>query len=134
MTDTQIEPRAELPEPERAAPHSVAQRLALAVEHQSFSGPLPPPDMLLAYNAIHPDFAERILRMTEKEAANRHVVTRRAQWLAAIETGTGQAFGLIVSLAAFGTSAWLGYLGHPAAAATIGSATLVALVRGECDQ
>jgi len=37
-----------------------------------FSGPLPPPDALAHYNNIIPGAAERILRMAESEAENRH--------------------------------------------------------------
>lgn len=44
------------------------------------------------------------------------------------ETSIGQWFGLIATLAAFGTVAWLAFLGHPGAAATVGGTTIVGLV------
>lgn len=37
-----------------------------------FSGPLPPPEILIKYNDAVPDAAERILSMAEREAAHRH--------------------------------------------------------------
>lgn len=91
----------------------------------SFSGPLPPPDVLKKYQAIQPDFPERILRLTEKEAEHRHEITRKAVWIDGAEVLVGQVFGLIVALSSFAVA---GYLGHPAAASVIGSGTIVGLV------
>lgn len=100
----------------------------IEVSGEFFSGPLPPPAVLRQYNEIQPDFAERLLRLTETEAEHRRQVTTRAQRDDAIETVLGQVFALIVSLAAFGTAAWLGFLGHPAAASVIGGSAIVGLV------
>jgi len=41
-------------------------------ETKIFSGPLPPPDMLAAYNQVFPGCAERIVTMAEKEQGHRH--------------------------------------------------------------
>jgi uncharacterized membrane protein len=73
-------------------------------------------------------FAERLLRLTETEAEHRRSITARAQRQDAIETAVGQVFALIIALAAFGTTAWLGFLGHAGAASIVGGTTIVALV------
>ena len=39
-----------------------------------FSGPLPPPSLMSAYEDIFPGFAERIMAMAEKEQNNRHAI------------------------------------------------------------
>jgi len=96
--------------------------------HISFQGPLPPPEILQRYKDIQPDFPERILRLTEEEAAHRRDITRKAVWIDGIETIIGQIFGLVVALAAFITTNVLGYFGHPAAASIVGSSTIVGLV------
>lgn len=46
------------------------KRMIIAARQQ-FSGPLPPPDMLLKYNDIVPDGAERIIVMAEKQQNHR---------------------------------------------------------------
>lgn len=47
------------------------------VVQRSFSGPLPPPDLLREYNQIVPGLAERIARMAEKEQDHRHYFERK---------------------------------------------------------
>ncbi len=42
--------------------------------HQSFSGPLPHPDLLRHYNEILPGVAERIFSMAEAEAEHQHAM------------------------------------------------------------
>lgn len=42
-----------------------------AAIHRSFSGPLPPPEVMAAYERVYPGTAERILAMVEKQAAHR---------------------------------------------------------------
>jgi uncharacterized membrane protein len=101
---------------------------SISVTSQLFAGPLPHPSILKQYNEIQPDFAERILRLTEGEAEHRRFLTLRAQRIDGIETVLGQIFALVVALAAFATAAWLGYLGHPAAASIVGGSTVAALV------
>ena len=48
-------------------------KTALIASHSSFfSGPLPPPEILIRYNDATPDAADRILKMAEKQAEYRH--------------------------------------------------------------
>lgn len=49
----------------------VVSALMLQFERTSWKGPLPPPDKLKEYNDAVSDGAERILRMTEKQAEHR---------------------------------------------------------------
>lgn len=41
-------------------------------ESHQFSGPIPHPEILRQYDLVNPGFAERIIRMAEKESENRH--------------------------------------------------------------
>lgn len=45
------------------------------IAHAEWSGPIPPPAALAAYQKIVPDAAERILKMAEEEAACRRKIT-----------------------------------------------------------
>jgi hypothetical protein len=47
----------------------------------TFSGPLPPPDLLAGYNAALPDGADRIVRLAEEQAAHRRRLEARGQVL-----------------------------------------------------
>jgi uncharacterized membrane protein len=94
----------------------------------SFSGPLPPPNLLRQYQDIQPDFPERLLSLTEQEAAHRRDVTRKAMRLDAVETVIGQVFGLVVALAAMTMVGYLGYLGYPVASVVFGFGALSSLV------
>lgn len=86
------------------------------VAAQAFSGPLPPPDLV-----------ERLMRLTESEAAHRHALETQA--LAASERieARGQRYGLLIGLAALAVAGMALLLGHEKAAMTIGGTTVVGL-------
>jgi uncharacterized membrane protein len=60
----------ETPKPEKLS-RVIHEAIQLELR-SSFSGPLPPPQILRGYNEIIPDGAERLLQMAEKEQAHRH--------------------------------------------------------------
>lgn len=113
----------------RVAPKDGANHIQVEQRPEFFSGPLPPPATLRQFDEIAPAFAERLLRLTETEteAEHRRSIVTRAQRQDAIETAVGQVFALIIALAAFRTTAWLGFLGHAGAASIVGGTTIVAL-------
>lgn len=91
-----------------------------------FSGPLPRPELLAAYNEIIPDGAERIMRLTEKEQDHRHEWERNQQTLVGIvahqEYGTtsrGQLFGLVVAILIMATGIAFMLVGYPKSGASI---------------
>jgi uncharacterized membrane protein len=57
----------------QAAPNQIA----FHQQQISFSGPLPPPNILARYNEVVPDAAERILRMAENQATHRQAIERK---------------------------------------------------------
>ncbi len=103
-----------------------------SVTHQlrqsSFSGPVPHPDILLGYNEIVPDAAERILRMAEQDAEHQRNIEMTALKAAASETKRGQIFGLLIGLSALIVSGAAAYLGQTEVAMMIGGTTVVGLV------
>lgn len=104
----------------------IIRREVLAVA--SFSGPLPPPEILARYNEAIPDGAERIMVMAELQ--NKHRMSletrvveadiRRANW--------GLAAGFIVAMVGLIVAYLMVDGGHTTAGITIGSLDLVSLV------
>lgn len=86
--------------------------------HQA--GPLPTPDMLSEYERVLPGLAERIVQLTEKEAAHRHQVEDRQ--LDIVEADSRRAARLSA------TSLWISAV---IMAMIIGAALAIALIAGE---
>jgi len=95
---------------------------------QSFSGPLPHPELLENYNDIIPGAAERILSLAEAEAAHQHDIELLALQCASNEARLGQWFGLIIGICAFITVIISVILGAEKTAMVVGGTTVVGLV------
>ena len=77
------------------------------VQGASFSGPLPPPSMLTAYNNAVPNAAERILAMAEKQAAHRQNLEERVVKGNIVNQYLGSVFGFILGAIAIGGGIYL---------------------------
>lgn len=95
---------------------------------QAYSGPLPPPSWVEHYAEIQSDFPERILSLTEREAAHRHEIQRDLADSTIRDTRRGQVFGLVVACAVLLVAALALTLDHPLVAGILGGGTLVSLV------
>ena len=82
------------PEPDRQSDQTVTHDLSQRVEF--FSGPLPPPAALKAYNEAHPDAADRILRMAELQSEHRRMAATKEQR----KSARGQVFGFVIAMTA----------------------------------
>lgn len=98
--NTELQTSAEhTPEPtDQPTPNSV-------VVHQSFSGPLPPPSALIQYNHAHPDAAERIIAMSEKQQAHRHKLEAKVVG----SDNFRASFGLVLGASIAVTALWMAY-------------------------
>jgi uncharacterized membrane protein len=85
-------------------PQQVADQSTFLVQQQSFTGPIPPPQILEAYERILPGSADRILKMAEKQSDHRQGLERQVVVgnLAAQARGQHYAFGLCALLFAGG--------------------------------
>jgi uncharacterized membrane protein len=132
------EARISLPPEER-------KRVGLVIEEvieksQFFSGPQPPPAMLVEYERVCPGWAEKLLQMGVDEQRHRHLCDRKEldqndQVIAldhrdATYALTGLIFGFLVLLAILGIGAYALFLGHVnVAIACFGSGFLAAVAR-----
>lgn len=98
-------------------------------------GPLPPPEVLAQYQAIDSSLANRIVEMAEAESKQRHALEQK--WLdaktddrkaARAQSGRGQTFGFIISLAFLGGALWATSNGNPVVGGALGGGTVLGLV------
>lgn len=105
-----------------------ATKVVRAITHaQSFSGPLPPPQILQRYNDAYPGLANRIVKMAEHEQSHRHGIESSALTGSITAEKRGQNYALaictLVVLASFG----LIWQGHEVSGSILAGGTLSAL-------
>jgi uncharacterized membrane protein len=98
------------------------------IHSSMFSGPVPPPEVLAEYAKIHPSLVDRIFAMTESQSAHRKNLETQSLLLHSEAVARSTYAGLSVAIVGLGVAAFLGFLGHPTAAAIVGGADLVGLV------
>lgn len=81
------------------------------------SGPLPDPETLKEYNKAHKEASKIIIEMAQKEQNFRH----KSIFL-------GQTSAFLIGIGGLGVTAFLGYVGQPWLAGTIGFTALTSLV------
>lgn len=88
------------------------QQVQIETRAMLHSGPVPPPEMLDAYNKVLPGAAERILAMTEEQHRHRlameaHVIPNREK-----RTARGQHYALTIGIIAIVGAVACAYLGQ----------------------
>jgi uncharacterized membrane protein len=73
---------------------------------EAFQGPIPPPAVLEAYEALVPGGANRILKMAENQAAHRQEIEKIVVRSGSRDSLWGIVVSAIIALCAFG---WSGY-------------------------
>ena len=94
----------------------------------TFSGPLPPPDILARYNDAVPDGAERIIALAERQAAHRMALESRVVDADIRRSNLGLGAGLLVALAGLFASFLMVDRGNAVAGAVLASIDLAGLV------
>lgn len=111
-------------------PNNPLQRKPGSVEitQASFTGPIPPPELLRQYDEIIPSGANRILTMAENQSSHRIELERTVIKGDNRRANAGLATGFIFGLIAFYLSYLLVMAGHDLAGIALGTTDLVALV------
>ena len=114
----------------RMAPNS-PQRLDrnrnVRVAAYSFSGPLPPPELLARYNDVVPNGAERIIKMAENQQTHRQDLERTVVHGNVQSERRGQWMGLTISVVVLAAGVYLAAIGRQAAGGAIAVADLATL-------
>jgi len=95
---------------------------------QSFSGPLPSPDILRQFNDVVPGAAERIIKMAEEQSAHRKELEKSVINSDITRSKWGQILGFIIAISGLAVSAIVGVYGNAYAGGIIGVGTLASLV------
>ncbi|MEO0986862.1 MAG: DUF2335 domain-containing protein [Cyanobacteria bacterium J06639_14] len=111
------------------------RRIEVTAASLNFSGPLPPPQILAQYNNAHPDAADRILKMAEREQQHRHetqskmVETHISDLKAARhEKRLGQILGFTIGAICIFAGLTAVLADHPVSGTIFGSTGVVGLV------
>ncbi|MDN4164742.1 DUF2335 domain-containing protein [Cytophagales bacterium LB-30] len=94
----------------------------------SFSGPIPPPELLKGYNEVVKDGAERILQMAEKQSNHRIQLENHAVREELKQSRLGQIFGFTLGLIGMLLASALAFYGHETIAGIFGTTTIIGLV------
>lgn len=103
-------------------------KVVLTEVSQSFSGPLPPPDVLRQFDEVVPGAAERIIKMAEEQSAHRKELERKVINSDISRSKWGQVLGFIIAIAGLVVSAVVAIYGNAFAGGIIGVGTLASLV------
>lgn len=100
---------------------AIAERSIIEVRQESmFSGPLPHPAILEGYEKTLPGAADRILKMAEMNASNRHLINHKIVDADNKRSGRGQVLGFILSIVFIGAAIWCAFLNQPFPASILG--------------
>jgi uncharacterized membrane protein len=104
------------------------QRQQLEIRGATFSGPIPPPDLLREYNEIIPNGADRIVTMAENQSAHRITLERRVVFGDDVRAYLGLGTAFIVAVFGLYLSYRVIMAGHDLAGSALGAVDLASLV------
>lgn len=93
----------------------------------SFSGPLPPPQLLGQYNDVIPNGAERLMKMAEVQQNHRQELEKAVINGNVKAESRGQWMGLVVSVAVIGAGTYLAAIGRQITGGILVGVDVVAL-------
>ena len=99
-----------------------------AFKQEAFSGPIPHPELLQKYENIQGGFADRIIKLAEKQLDHRIDSERQVVDGSVSDSKRGQIFAFIVAVLFLVAAVYLGINGHDWLAGILGGGTLVSLV------
>lgn len=118
----------EISEPQKEKVAKAFLAVSTRVMSTSYSGPLPPPEVLNGYNESVKDGAERIVKMAENQANHRISIESYSIKEELKQSSRGQLFGFVLGFLGLGLATLLAILGHDTIAGIFGATTIVGLV------
>ncbi len=95
---------------------------------QSFSGPLPHPDILRQFEQVAPGSAERIIKMAEDQSSHRRDLEKKVIESDISRSKWGQVLGFVIAITGLLVSVVIGIFGNPIAGVVMGAGTIASLV------
>ena len=114
--------------PAAKLPGESAPNQILSATAQTFSWPLPPPEILAKYNNVLPDAAERIISMAENQATHRQRIESKVIESNVKNSRLGLHYGLIIGLASVVGGVVCILCGHEIGGTILGGTGLSSLV------
>ena len=105
-----------------------SQHVVTLFRAASFSGPIPPPEMLRQYDEIQPGLAERIISMAEQQSAHRRILEKRVVSSNELRALIGQVMAFVIALFGIGSGVYLAMHDKPTEGLTAILGTLVGIV------
>lgn len=96
-----------------------------ASKTETFSGPLPHPELLCRYNDAVPGGAERILAMAENQSGHRQQLENKVAKAQIMISHIGQVFALLIAFGCLFGAVLCAYFKQPWPASVLGGASLV---------
>ncbi len=112
---------------EKAARVIMAQ-ISTIITKTSFSGPLPPPEILQGYENVIPGSAERILKMAESQSTHRQQIEKTVVASQMKQSERGQHYGLGIGIFGLILGAILTFCGYATVASVLFATTIIGLV------
>lgn len=104
------------------------RRTVVAIQHTSWEGPFPPPQIIEEFERIVPGAAKQIIDEWQIEAAHRRVFERRSLMFEGLERIGGRVLAFVFALAALGVAVYLATIGAEWAGGLIGTGTIASVV------
>lgn len=98
------------------------------IQEKSHSGPLPDAEMLVQYNSVIPEGADRIMKMAEKQQNHRMQIENKVINSQSLQSKLGQIFGLIIGIVGIASGTYLASIGETTVGGIIAGGTVVSLV------
>jgi uncharacterized membrane protein len=95
---------------------------------RTFSGPLPPPEILQRYNEIVPGAADRIIKMAESQHDHRQALEKSVVDSNVFSQKIGLSLGFVIAMTAICGGIWLSAIGKSGSGLTAIIGALAALV------
>lgn len=102
--------------------------VGISVKSSSFTGPIPPPQLLKGYNDVVRDGAGRIIALAEKQSAHRIFLEEQTIREEMKQSRLGQVFGFILGLVGMSLATILALYDHETIAGIFGTTTIIGLV------
>jgi len=131
MAKRKNKPKKNLPsqKPTASVEPTPQERAIIAkLNAQHFSGPLPPPQILIQYNEAVPDAADRIITMAESQSNHRQNLETKVLDADIKSARIGLHYGLIIGLAAITGGVICTLLGYELGGGIIGGTGITGLV------